>query len=247
MKDFNIAKYLKENNLGPHAILGNYVDLQPLKEDDDLGQQEAMPEPYEGPEDPIDGLGGELDRDMDVSMNEQDEVEENSWMYDVDGTEAYKFGNWTCDSDYPGSALVWSYKNVPYNKLAVYATPNFDSTGTTPIQIVVDGATVDNMTLNQSEFADFNEYAMAMKPYLDRIEDLESNWGSLAELEKPEDVYMDDQEEVDDTRMMDLGGEQIEQGIISLLDDGFDAKDIVNLVKYLLTSHLQAKAQGKKF
>jgi hypothetical protein len=33
MKDFNIAKYLKENHLGPHAILGNYVDLHALKED----------------------------------------------------------------------------------------------------------------------------------------------------------------------------------------------------------------------
>jgi hypothetical protein len=31
MKDFNIAKYLKENHLGPHAILGGYVDLHALK------------------------------------------------------------------------------------------------------------------------------------------------------------------------------------------------------------------------
>ena len=35
MKDFNIAKYLKENHLGPHAILGGYVDLHALKEDMD--------------------------------------------------------------------------------------------------------------------------------------------------------------------------------------------------------------------
>ena len=36
MKDFNIAKYLKENHLGPHAILGGYVDLHALKEVEDL-------------------------------------------------------------------------------------------------------------------------------------------------------------------------------------------------------------------
>jgi hypothetical protein len=36
MKDFNIAKYLKENHLGPHAILGGYVDLHALKEAEDL-------------------------------------------------------------------------------------------------------------------------------------------------------------------------------------------------------------------
>ena len=33
MKDFNIAKYLRENHLGSHAILGAYVDLHALKED----------------------------------------------------------------------------------------------------------------------------------------------------------------------------------------------------------------------
>lgn len=34
MKDFNIAKYLKENHLGSHGILGRYVDLHALKEDE---------------------------------------------------------------------------------------------------------------------------------------------------------------------------------------------------------------------
>jgi len=73
MKDFNIAKYLKEHSLGSHGILGKYVDLHPLKEEEtNLGQQKAMKEPYEGPEDPIDGLGGKLNRHMDVSMNEMD-------------------------------------------------------------------------------------------------------------------------------------------------------------------------------
>lgn len=73
MKDFNIAKFLKENNLGPHGILGKYVDLNPLKEEDDYGNNEASPEPYEGPKDPIDGQGYHMDRDMDVSMNEENE------------------------------------------------------------------------------------------------------------------------------------------------------------------------------
>ena len=32
MENFDIAKYLKENHLGPHSILGGYVDLHALKE-----------------------------------------------------------------------------------------------------------------------------------------------------------------------------------------------------------------------
>jgi hypothetical protein len=42
MKDFNIAKYLKENHLGSHAILGNYVDLHALKEAEDLEGLEVV-------------------------------------------------------------------------------------------------------------------------------------------------------------------------------------------------------------
>ena len=73
MKQFDIAKYLRENYEGPFKTFQSYADLKPLKEmDDDLGQQEAMPEPYEGDGHPIDGLGGDLDRKMDVSMNEAD-------------------------------------------------------------------------------------------------------------------------------------------------------------------------------
>ena len=78
MKDFNIAKYLREHQQGSFGILNHYIDLQPVNEDKDLGQQDAMPEPYEGPEDPIDGLGGELDRDMDVSMNEEENSEKEN-------------------------------------------------------------------------------------------------------------------------------------------------------------------------
>lgn len=36
MENFDIAKYLKENHLGPHSILGGYVDLHALKEVEDM-------------------------------------------------------------------------------------------------------------------------------------------------------------------------------------------------------------------
>lgn len=277
MKDFNIAKYLKENNLGPHGILGNYVDLQPLKEDkdeDDKGSFLPSPEefqdyldslkekedygnnkpvdevPYVGADEKLDGFGDEFDQVDPVS--EAEDEEENPWMEDVDATEAYKIGNWTCEYDHPG-VLVWSYKNVPYSKLAVYATPNWENEGTTPIQIDIDEETQDNMTLKQSEFADFNEYATAMKPYLDRIEDLESNWGSLAEPENEEvtvsssgvemeeavdgEDYSEEQGQFD--TMMDLSHEYlgdprvskiIRTSIKNLRDHGFSDQDIVDFL-----------------
>lgn len=60
MKDFNIAKYLKENKLGPHAILSKYVDLKPLKE---VSEEEMYGTvPYEGPDPKLDGFGDEFDQ-----------------------------------------------------------------------------------------------------------------------------------------------------------------------------------------
>lgn len=63
MKDFNIAKYLKEHNLGSHSILGRYVDLHPLKEEDkNYGEQEAGEVPYVGADPKLDGFGDEFDQ-----------------------------------------------------------------------------------------------------------------------------------------------------------------------------------------
>jgi hypothetical protein len=145
MKDFNIAKYLKENHLGSHSILGKYVDLHALKEEEVGNNKPVSKVPYDGAEEKLDGFGDEFDQ---VAPVEED----------------------------------FSYDD--------------DTDDVNPFPSIIDG---------------------------------------------------NDQEETDDTRMMDLGGDQIEQGIISLLDDGFDAKDIVNLVKYLLTAQLRAKSQGKQF
>jgi hypothetical protein len=68
------------------------------------------------------------------------------------------------------------------------------------------------------------------------------------ELEKPKNIYADDEDRLgslgaSDDRMMDLGGDQIEQGIISLLDDGFEPEDILDACKMLIATH----SQGKNF
>jgi len=64
MKDFNIAKYLKENHLGSHAILGAYVDLHNLKEEEEVELDTEIP--YEGPEHKLDGFGDEFVQDSPV-------------------------------------------------------------------------------------------------------------------------------------------------------------------------------------
>ena len=58
-KDFNIAKFLKENKLGSYGMLRNYVDLKPLKEDEDGAYDEQDEVPYQGSDDNLTGLGDE--------------------------------------------------------------------------------------------------------------------------------------------------------------------------------------------
>lgn len=221
MKDFNIAKYLKEHNLGSHGILGKYVDLQALKEEEaGLGQQKAMKEPYEGPEDPIDGLGGKLNRHMDVGMNEMNGDDmENSWMKDVDGTEAYTVGDWKCYYDYPG-VLVWSFRDNSFDEIAVYATPGYDGDDVTPIQVDVDGINVANKTIDRGTFANFQEYADAMMPHLDILASkyIEPGTYDEAKVQEVEDIDMNEYDQL-------LGA------IENLLRQGETSANILKVVK----------------
>lgn len=126
MENFDIAKYLKEHQLGSYGILNHYVDLKPLKEEE--SEVELNTEiPYEGPEHKLAG----------------------------DGTE------------FKQAEIVSEYESDDY-------------------------------------FVDTN-------------------------------------------RMMDLGGNRIEQGIISLLDDGFEPEDILSLCKMFVKDHTDARAQNKRF
>jgi hypothetical protein len=71
MKDFNIAKYLKENHLGSHAILGAYVDLHGLKEEQEMELDTEIP--YEGPEHKLDGFGDEFQQANPVEEANKDD------------------------------------------------------------------------------------------------------------------------------------------------------------------------------
>lgn len=237
MKDFNIAKYLRENSLGSHAILGRYVDLHALKEEE-VGNNKPVDEvPYVGTDKKLDGFGDEFDQ---VAPVEEAEIEENAWMEDVDGTDAYKIGNWTCYYDHPG-VLVWSYGDTPLSELAVYATPNYDGDDTTPIQIAMDGENEDMMAIDKGIFADFNEYARAMKPYFDMVERMLSDQGSEAPVEEMDNSvtgdkgwqYDDDEEDsswMKDDRFAELGGNELKSAIKSLMDDGFEDREIAQFV-----------------
>ena len=82
MKDFNIAKYLKENSLGSHAILGAYVDLHALKEEE-VGNNKPVDEvPYVGDEEKLDGFGDTFDQVDPVEELDNSITGDRGWQYD---------------------------------------------------------------------------------------------------------------------------------------------------------------------
>ncbi len=60
MKDFNLAKYLKENYQGPFSMFQPYANLNPLKEESEEQLDSAVP--YEGPDPRLDGMGSDFDQ-----------------------------------------------------------------------------------------------------------------------------------------------------------------------------------------
>jgi hypothetical protein len=79
------------------------------------------------------------------------------------------------------------------------------------------------------------------------LEELMGTAMEIEELEKPEQIYADDDKYDNQDRMFDLGGQQVEEGIVSLLDDGFEADEVLEMCKMFIDAHVQAAAQGKKF
>ena len=219
MKDFNIAKYLRENYLGSHGLLGKYVDLHALKEEE-VGNNKPVDEvPYVGADTKLDGFGDEFDQVQPVSENENDIV--------------------TIELD-----MAWDNMDPEEDAAAKAAFDQYSievqEINGNPGTFEVTGRKEDILAYLTSKFYDMEEEDIAY--YYPELLDSE-----LEELEKPENIYANDQEQVDDTRMMDLGGDQIEQGIISLLDDGFEPEDILDACKMFINAHVNAAMQGKKF
>jgi hypothetical protein len=208
MKDFNLAKYLKEHNLGSHGILGNYIDLQALKE--------------------------EVDNTVTIELD-------MSWEPQFDAYAKQSFDDFNIqvkETDKPGTYEVTGRKE----DILGYLRSEFYEMDEESIQQYYPELLDDEMNEGEPEGDQYDgEYDSQFGPAI------------ANELEKPENIYADDEDRYtgslapSDDRMMDIGGDQIEQGIISLLDDGFEPEDILEACKMLIDAQVNAAMQGKKY
>jgi hypothetical protein len=172
MKDFNIAKYLKEHNLGSHGILGRYVDLHALKEEEVGNNKPVSKVPYEGSDAKLDGFGDKFDQVQSVSeLEKPEQIYSNDWMDDsIDGK---KVGNWTCYYEYPSHVIYWIHDQINSEDVVVYATPGWDGAPGIACETSVEHgeATIDHETIGENSYPDFESYAQDVAPYLKKVQD----------------------------------------------------------------------------
>jgi hypothetical protein len=152
MKDnFNLTGFLKKNALLNENI-GGYIDLKPINVNEEIGT--AMEEE----DSMIFGKGWQYDDDEGTGKN--------SWIADIDRMPSV--GGWKATLEYPG-VISWTHPDVPTAQ--VMATPGFDGPGT-PVEFQSEAGSTQMFTvLDQDDFETFEDYAAAVKPYLDKVAD----------------------------------------------------------------------------
>jgi hypothetical protein len=181
-------------------------------------------ETYLGPKKP------EPNKIYNSPQGDEEYAEDNAWMQDID---AEQVGEFIVTYEHPG-IITWN-KQGAEEDMFFAATPKWDGQPGTPIEAIFAEGYPDTEMIyveKQDEFVSFQEYAETIYPIIKKY--LESKrkdiHGEMFEEEGMDDPDIEDQ----DDRIMDLGGDNIEQGIISLIDDGFDAQDIMDLCNKII-------------
>jgi hypothetical protein len=122
MKDFNLAKYLKENYQGPFSMFQPYVDLNPLKEESE--EQLDTEVPYKGPEPHLDGMGSDFEQAEPV---EEGNLSEDATMrFDMSDPESSE------------DALEWILDNISDTEDVVKSEEEAMAFRQAPIEDIVD-------------------------------------------------------------------------------------------------------------
>jgi hypothetical protein len=191
MKDFNIAKYLKENHLGSHAILGAYVDLHALKEAEDLEGLEV-----------VKGFGALKDKKL---ADKYAEVAKQAGMEDVKVIEK------------DGVFKIYAKAGQKLNKEEEMELD-------TKIPYEGPERKVDGFG---DEFVQDNPVEEEMAVSDSGVEMEEAGGMDNDDSVNPFPSIVSDDE---DGRFASLGGDEIKSAIKSLMDDGFDSREIAQFV-----------------
>ena len=257
MKDFNIAKYLKENHLGSHAILGAYVDLHGLKEEQEMELDTEIP--YEGPEHKLDGFGDEFQQANPVEeANKDDKDSLMSKLFAIQKKYGYKKAR-PDQEEYenvriaPTIARIGN-KIVEDGGIAISIESKVSKAAFTDIKNLLQskfpGWQIDPQSVTKDDDFDTDSKNVLFfdivknQPVKKEEVTVSSSGVEMEEAEGMDNddsvnpfpsIVSDEEEENEyaddaDDRFASLGGEQIKSAIKNLMDSGFESRDIAQFV-----------------
>jgi hypothetical protein len=218
MKDnFNLTGFLKGNKLLNENI-GGYVDIKPVNEE----------------------MGTAME-----DLKKPSKVYTDDWVRSAIES---KLGSWTFDYDYMSGVYMWTHDDIDPEDLVVYATPGFDGEEgiAGEVNLGFGDRVVDQEVFGDASYPDFESYAAAVKPYLDKVEDkyndgeyaedIESTYKRGVSLKREEigtAMEEDDTEDfgTTDDRIMGLGGDRLLAAAQFLIDDGFELEDLMDFLR----------------
>jgi len=189
------------------------------------------------------------DKDF-VDANWDGDAETLDWEKDIEGKQV---GNWTADMEPQAGSIVW--ESPKYNAL-IYATPGWEGANGIAVEMYkldadgyMDGEPVLQKVVGSGTDAWKTEegYMALMAKVFTTLEkmltpsdnNMAEDHGRQIDHDKLDNISKDPSEfedtvyeDVEDQdRFDDLGGDIIKSGIESLLDDGFDYREILQFVK----------------
>jgi hypothetical protein len=192
------------------------------------------------------------DKDF-VDANWDGDAETLDWEKDIEGKQV---GNWTADMEPQAGSIVW--ESPKYNAL-IYATPGWEGANGIAVEMYeldadgyMDGEPVLQKVIGSGTDAWKTEegYMALMAKVFTTLEkmltpsdnNMAEDHGRQIDHDKLDNISKDPSEfedtvyeDVEDQdRFDDLGGDIIKSGIESLLDDGFDYREIIDFVKNVI-------------
>ena len=240
MKDFNIAKYLKENHLGSHAILGAYVDLHGLKEEQEMELDTEIP--YEGPEHKLDGFGDEFQQANPVEeANKDDKDSLMSKLFAIQKKYGYKKAR-PDQEEYenvriaPTIARIGN-KIVEDGGIAISIESKVSKAAFTDIKNLLQskfpGWQIDPQSVTKDDDFDTDSKNVLFFDIVKNKSVKEANNSmDYDDSENPFPSIVSDEEGENEIygRAWGLAGQQLKDVIDTLRNDGFDDEDIKNFL-----------------
>lgn len=249
MKDFNIAKYLRENYQGSFSMFQPYVDLNPLKEESE--EQLDTEVPYKGPEPHLDGLGTDFEQAEPVE--EGNLSEDVTMTFDTSDPESSEDAfEWILDNVSDTEDIVQSdEEDMEFRRASIEDIVDVINSRLQNSTIdIVDNSVIEELSKEFQEWVDENNlphFSADEILYDDSIEktpeqekylrDFLNRWDSADDFIKlsirntpqiKEEVGAE-QEKFD--RAMDLFGQQVVNIANQMIDDGYEKEDAVQFLR----------------